>query len=136
MGTLLDHDKVPAEELKNFRQAYYEELRLNQAVRAGARTRFEYAWCLVRNETRVDIKRGNMLPEDLFATGDEESRWDYLLYLAVAYTKLGDYKRAQDGCHELLAVEPNHSQAQELLQQVQHRMTKEGLKGRYLAALP
>ncbi|KAI1285645.1 Mitochondrial fission 1 protein [Halotydeus destructor] len=129
MEALLDHDTVHPDELKKFEQAYYEQLRLSGAAGATARTRFEYAWCLVRSKFRADIKRGILILEDLCATGDEEARRDYLFYLAVANTKLGDYQRAQECCTKFLAVEPQNRQAQELLQLVKQRMTKEGLKG-------
>lgn len=47
----------------------------------ASRTRFEYAWCLVRSKYRADIKRGIILLEDLCATGDDEAKRDYLFYL-------------------------------------------------------
>lgn len=67
--------------------------------------------------------------EDLCATGDDEARRDYLFYLAIANTKLGENQRALECCKKFLSVEPNNRQAQELEKIIKDRQLKEGLKG-------
>lgn len=123
-------DTAPAEELKKFERQYYEEMNKGGA---GNQTRFNYAWCLIRSKYRADVHRGIMLLEDLCSTGDVDARRDYLFYLAIANTKIGEYARANDLIKKFLTVEPNNRQAQELEKVIKDRMTKEGLKGLALA---
>ena len=129
MEALLD-ETAPAEELKKFEKAYYEEMN-----RGGAsnQTRFNYAWCLIRSKYRADIHRGIMLLEDLCSTGDTEARRDYLFYLSIANTKIHEYHRAHDCIKKFLSVEPNNRQAQDLEKLIKDRLTKEGLKGLAIA---
>lgn len=129
MEALLD-ETAPAEELKKFEKAYYEEMN-----RGGAsnQTRFNYAWCLIRSKYRADIHRGIMLLEDLCSTGDSEARRDYLFYLSIANTKIHEYQRAHDCIKRFLSVEPNNRQAQDLEKLIKDRLTKEGLKGLAIA---
>jgi fission 1 protein len=129
MEALLE-ENAPAEELKKFEKAYYEEMN-----RGGAsnQTRFNYAWCLIRSRCRPDIHRGIMLLEDLCSTGDSEARRDYLFYLAIANTKISEYQRANDCVKKFLAVEPNNRQAKDLEKIIKDRLTKEGLKGLAIA---
>ena len=53
------------------------------------KAQFEYAWCLVRSKRTGDIRRGNVLLEELFKRSqDETAKRDYLFYLAVGHTRL------------------------------------------------
>jgi len=119
-------DFVSADDLKKFERNYYDETSSNTL---SNRTRFEYSWALIRSKYRADIKRGILLLEDLCATGDDEARRDYLFYLAIANTKLGENQRALECCKKFLSVEPNNRQAQELEKIIKDRQLKEGLKG-------
>jgi fission 1 protein len=129
MEALLE-DYVSSEDLKKFERAYYDE---NSKGQVTARTRFEYAWSLIRSKFQADIKRGILILEDLCSTGDDEAKRDYLFYLAVANTKLGEYQRAHECCKKFLTVEPSNRQAQELEKLIRDRITKEGLKGMAIA---
>ncbi|KAI1308213.1 Mitochondrial fission 1 protein [Halotydeus destructor] len=128
MEALID-DPVHPEELKKLEEAYYEQLRLSEVAGAMAKTRSDYAWCLVRSKLQADIMRGILYLEDMRAIGDEEKRQDHLFCLAVANTKLGDYQRAMECCTMFLATNPNNRRVQELLHLVRMRMAKVGLKG-------
>lgn len=111
-----------------------------------------YAWSLIRSKYRADVKRGIILLEDLCSSGDEDgkvtdmlksyrqfllmdislaARRDYLFYLSIANTKLGEYDRAHECVKKFLTVEPENRQAQELEKIIKDRMTKEGLKGEH-----
>jgi len=125
MEALLE-DFVSGDDLKKFERNYYDE---ESSKTLTNRTRFEYSWALIRSKFRADIKRGILLLEDLCSTGDEEARRDYLFYLAIANTKLGENQRALECCKKFLSVEPNNRQAQELEKIIKDRQLKEGLKG-------
>lgn len=130
MEALLE-DYTPAEEMKRFEKAYYDEV--NKGGPVNNQTRFNYAWCLIRSKYRADIHRGILLMEDLCSSGDSDARRDYLFYLAIANTKINDYQRAQELTKKFLSVEPNNRQAQELDKLIRERMTREGLKGLAIA---
>lgn len=96
------------EELKKFERAYYDEL--NSKGFASPKTRFEYAWALIRSKHTADLRKGILLLEELCSSGDPEARRDYLYYLAVANTKVKEYDRAMDCIKKFLSVEPNNRQ--------------------------
>ena len=130
MEALLE-DYTPADEMKKFEKAYYDEV--NKGSSIHNQTRFNYAWCLIRSRYRADIQRGILLMEDLCSSGDADARRDYLFYLAIGNTKIQDYERALQLTKKFLSVEPENRQAHELEKLIKDRMTKEGLKGLAMA---
>ncbi|CAI9736884.1 mitochondrial fission 1 protein-like [Octopus vulgaris] len=80
------YDYVSAEDLKK-----YEQLYLGQEKRGVIHesTYFDYALCLIRSKYSNDIRKGIAFLQDILQkTNDDQSRRDYLYYLAVGFTKL------------------------------------------------
>ncbi|RWS28473.1 BLTX81-like protein [Leptotrombidium deliense] len=125
MEALLE-ECVSSEDLRKFERKYYEE-RDNGTV--NNRTMFEYAWALIRSKFNAEVKKGIMLLEQLCYSGDDDAKRDYLFYLSVANTRIGDYPRALNCTRKFLAAEPNNRQAQDLEKIIKERMAKESLKG-------
>jgi len=123
-------ETVPVEDLKKFEQKYHEEL---QAGQVSSLAQFEYAWCLVRSRYPADIRKGIILLEDLFQNRDEESKRDYLYYLAIGNTKLKEYATALKYVRALLQVEPGNRQAQDLEALIKKRLEKDGMVGMAVA---
>ncbi|GAB6019889.1 mitochondrial membrane protein [Chamberlinius hualienensis] len=125
MDSVLD-DVVPVEDLKKFENQYKEQHNRGHIL---PKTKFEYAWCLVRSNYAADIRRGIFFLEDLVKSGDIEAKRDYLYYLAVGNARIREYNVALMYLENLLSVEPSNSQAKELSKVIQKRMHNEGLMG-------
>ncbi|GFS94616.1 mitochondrial fission 1 protein [Nephila pilipes] len=119
-------DYISSEDLKKFEAVYQNHL---QDGSVTAREQFDYAWCLIRSKYPADIRRGVVLLEDLFLSGDATAKRDYMYYLAIGHTKLKDYNRALKLLSKFLSIEPTNRQAQELQRYVKEKMRKEGLLG-------
>ncbi|XP_042900322.1 mitochondrial fission 1 protein [Parasteatoda tepidariorum] len=120
------HDYVSTEDLKKFEAVYHSNLQNGQVT---TREQFDYAWCLIRSKYAADIRRGVVLLEDLFQSGDAMQKRDYMYYLAIGHTKLKDYNRALQLLSKFLSIEPTNRQAQTLQKYVKGKMKKEGLLG-------
>jgi len=119
-------DFIADSDLQKFEMKYNDEVRRN--IR-DPKTKFDYAWCLVRSRYPADIRKGVAFMEDLFRHGDEAARRDYVYYLAFGKCKLKEYSDARKYIKAFLEIEPTNRQAQELKEIVDKRMTKEGLAG-------
>ena len=128
MEYLLDEVVAPSE-LKKFEQAYNEEIRAKGHTSPACQ--FEYAWALVRSKYPADIRKGNLLLEDLVKNQDEANsgKRDYLYYLAIGNARLKEYNTALKYIRGLLQVQPGNRQAQDLEAVIKKRMEKEGLIG-------
>ncbi|XP_042912908.1 mitochondrial fission 1 protein [Parasteatoda tepidariorum] len=120
------HDYVSTEDLKKFEAVYNSNLHNGKVT---TREQFDYAWCLIRSKYAADIRRGVVLLEDLFQSGDALQKRDYMYYLAIGHTKLKDYNRALQLLSKFLSVEPTNRQAQTLQKYVKDKMQTEGLWG-------
>ncbi|KAK3095133.1 hypothetical protein FSP39_010667 [Pinctada imbricata] len=109
------------------------ELMYNEQVMRGdpsEKAQFEYAWCLVRSKYVEDMKHGVALLEDLFKkASDDDSRRDYLYYLAVGYTRIKEYPDALKYAKALLKIEPGNVQGIQLKNYINDKMKKEGILG-------
>lgn len=123
-------DFIPPDKLREFEQKFLEEKRSNNL---SVKTRFEYAWALIKSKYKGDVKRGIDLLEELGHDVKAKDKRDYLYYLAVANTKLGDYERALQLTESFLKIEPNNRQAVELKAIIKDRVRKDGLRGAAIA---
>ncbi|RWS15630.1 BLTX81-like protein [Dinothrombium tinctorium] len=130
MEALIEDDTCDERERAEFTRKYFDELK---SGRVSNTTKFEYSWSLIRSKAKEDVRKGVDLLEQLCFDGDEDARRDYLFYLSIANTKLGDYQRALDCNEQFLSAEPNNYQAQELQRIIKRKMTKEGLQGLAIA---
>lgn len=119
-------DYIAESDLKKFEKEYNDEMRKN--IR-NPKTKFDYAWCLIRSRYPADIRKGVAFMEDLFKSGDEVARRDYVYYLAFGKCKLKEYSDAKRYIKAFLEIEPGNRQAQELKDVIDKRLTKEGLAG-------
>lgn len=123
-------DFISPEMLREFEQKYLDEKR-NNAI--AEKTRFEYAWALIRSKFKGDVRRGIDILEELAVDKNSRDKRDFLYYLAVANTKIGEYDRALDLVDKFLQVEPHNRQATELKAIIKERIKKDGIKGAAIA---
>ncbi|CAG2053909.1 unnamed protein product [Timema podura] len=125
MEDVLD-EVVSVDDLKKFELIYHEQLR---AGNVSPKAQFEYAWCLVRSKYSGDIRKGIILLEDLFQTGNVEGKRDYLYYLAIGNARIKEYTKALHFVRAFLQIEPGNQQVHALETIIRKRMEKEGLMG-------
>ncbi|KAK0750976.1 putative mitochondrial fission protein [Schizothecium vesticola] len=94
----------------------------------GVQTKFNYAWGLVKSDTRTDQHLGVMLLSEIFRTSPERRR-ECLYYLALGNFKLGNYANARKYNDLLLDNEPANLQATNLRALIDDKVAKEGLMG-------
>lgn len=70
---------------QKYEKVYHEQLNSGNITQ---KAQFEYAWCLVRSKYSCDIRKGLILLEELFHTDKEESKRDYLYYLAIGNARI------------------------------------------------
>lgn len=129
MDEVLD-EVVPTEDLKKYEKVYHEQLNSGNITQ---KAQFEYAWCLVRSKYSGDIRKGLILLEELFHTDKEESKRDYLYYLAIGNARIKEYNKALHYVRGFLQIEPGNHQVHDLEVVIKKRMEKEGLVGVALA---
>lgn len=121
------NDYVSAEDLKK-----YEQLYINQEKRGviNEKTHFDYALCLVRSKYTNDIRKGIAFLQDILQkTNDDQSRRDYLYFLAVGYTKLKEYENALQYIKMVQSLQPENHQALSMEKYIKKKLTHEGLMG-------
>ncbi|KAL2159806.1 hypothetical protein VTH06DRAFT_1939 [Thermothelomyces fergusii] len=94
----------------------------------GVQTKFNYAWGLVKSNSRHDQHLGVMLLAEIFRTSLDRRR-ECLYYLALGNYKLGNYAEARKYNDLLLDKEPGNLQAANLRSLIDDRVAKEGLMG-------
>ncbi|KAK1755798.1 hypothetical protein QBC47DRAFT_381324 [Echria macrotheca] len=94
----------------------------------GVQTKFNYAWGLVKSNTRTDQHLGVMLLSEIFRTSPERRR-ECLYYLALGNYKLGNYAQARKYNDLLVDMEPSNLQASNLRTLIDDKVAKEGLMG-------
>ncbi|KAK8119537.1 mitochondrial fission 1 protein [Apiospora kogelbergensis] len=127
---LLDHvDAVDAEtplkpdELQVLRSQYEKE-----GDMVGVQTKFNYAWGLVKSNSRNDQQTGVQLLSEIFRVSPERRR-ECLYYLALGNYKLGNYGEARRYNDLLLEKEPMNMQSADLRRLIDDKVAKEGLMG-------
>ncbi|KAK0714604.1 hypothetical protein B0H67DRAFT_578572 [Lasiosphaeris hirsuta] len=99
----------------------------------GVQTKFNYAWGLVKSNTRTDQHLGLMLLSEIFRTSPERRR-ECLYYLALGNYKLASYAQARKYNDLLLDIEPHNLQAANLQAMIDDKVAKEGLMGVAIAS--
>ncbi|PHH90353.1 hypothetical protein CDD83_3915 [Cordyceps sp. RAO-2017] len=94
----------------------------------GVQTKFNYAWGLVKSNSRSDQQHGVRLLSDIFRLSPERRR-ECLYYLGLGNYKLGNYGEARRYNDLLLDKEPANLQAADLRQLIDNRVAREGLMG-------
>ncbi|KAJ5905741.1 Mitochondrial fission 1 protein [Penicillium subrubescens] len=94
----------------------------------GIQTKFNYAWGLIKSNTRPDQQEGVRLLSEIFR-GAPERRRECLYYLALGNYKLGNYGEARRYNDLLLEKEPANLQAASLGSLIDDKVAKEGLVG-------
>ncbi|ROT42165.1 mitochondrial fission 1 protein [Sodiomyces alkalinus F11] len=114
---------LKASELQVLRAQYEKE-----GDMVGVQTKFNYAWGLVKSDTRHDQQLGVRLLSEIFRTSPDRRR-ECLYYMALGNYKLGNYAEARRYNDLLLDKEPANLQAADLRQLVDDKVAKEGLMG-------
>ncbi|KAI1341577.1 mitochondria fission 1 protein [Xylariaceae sp. FL0016] len=114
---------LKADELAVLRNQYEKEGDL-----VGVQTKFNYAWGLVKSNSRNDQQLGVRLLSDIFRASPERRR-ECLYYLALGNYKLGNYAEARRYNDLLVEREPANLQAADLRRLIDDKVTKEGLMG-------
>jgi len=94
----------------------------------GVQTKFNYAWGLIKSNTRNEQQEGVRLLTDIFRTTPERRR-ECLYYLGLGNFKLGNYAEARRYNDLLLDKEPNNLQAASLRTLIDDKVAREGLMG-------
>ncbi|XP_038050605.1 mitochondrial fission 1 protein-like [Patiria miniata] len=117
---------VTIEDLKKFEQIYNCELARGKV---SGRSKFNYAWCLIRSRYTNDLRKGVYLLEELLREGNPQVQRDCLFYLGVGYYRLKDYTKALKYVQGIQQIEPNNTQAKDLEQLIGKKMKRDGLMG-------
>jgi len=117
--------EVTSEDLKAQEEKYNKELKEGKV---GRHTEFNYACFLVQSRYRGDVQRGIHLLEQLYQNPEENSKRDFVFFLALGNARLGEYTAALQYLDGLLAVEPDNSQVADLKAQLQQRMRDKAVK--------
>lgn len=91
-------------------------------------TKFNYAWGLIKSNTRPEQQEGVRLLSEIFRASPDRRR-ECLYYLALGNYKLGNYAEARRYNDSLLELEQGNLQAQSLRSLVDDKVAKEGLMG-------
>ncbi|KXJ95251.1 mitochondria fission 1 protein [Microdochium bolleyi] len=94
----------------------------------GVQTKFNFAWGLVKSNSRNDQQQGVRLLSEIFRVSPERRR-ECLYYLALGNYKLGNYADARRYNDLLLDKEPANLQAADLRRLIDDKVAKEGLMG-------
>ncbi|KAI0099960.1 mitochondria fission 1 protein [Nemania sp. FL0031] len=94
----------------------------------GVQTKFNYAWGLVKSNSRNHQQTGVRLLSEIFRLSPERRR-ECLYYLALGNYKLGNYGEARRYNDLLIEKEPANLQAADLRRLIDDKVTKEGLVG-------
>ncbi|KAL2008618.1 hypothetical protein VTN00DRAFT_6812 [Thermoascus crustaceus] len=94
----------------------------------GVQTKFNYAWGLIKSNSRSEQQEGVRLLSEIFRTAPERRR-ECLYYLALGNYKLGNYAEARRYNDLLLEHEPENLQAASLRSLIDDKVAKEGLMG-------
>ncbi|KAI1304556.1 mitochondria fission 1 protein [Xylaria venustula] len=94
----------------------------------GVQTKFNYAWGLVKSNSRNNQQTGVRLLSEIFRVAPERRR-ECLYYLALGNYKLGNYGEARRYNDLLLEKEPANLQAADLRRLIDEKVTREGLVG-------
>jgi len=118
---------VSDEEIERCREEYIESKRVGGEEEKLAS--FRYAYALIKSQHHPQISDGIMLMEELYRSGDQSAKRDYLYYVAIGHTRLKRYEPALDCVNLFLQFEPNNSQATQLRAYIKNKLTKDGLMG-------
>lgn len=91
-------------------------------------TRFNYAWGLIKSGNHKQQEFGVQILTELYKS-EKDMRREVLYYLSLGSFKLGDYTNAKRYVEALLEIEPHNLQAQTLLENIEDKITTEGLIG-------
>ncbi|KAL2219544.1 mitochondria fission 1 protein [Thermoascus aurantiacus ATCC 26904] len=94
----------------------------------GVQTKFNYAWGLIKSNSRSEQQEGVRLLSEIFRSAPERRR-ECLYYLALGNYKLGNYGEARRYNDLLLEHEPENLQAASLRSLIDDKVAKEGLMG-------
>ncbi|EMR66952.1 mitochondrial membrane protein [Eutypa lata] len=111
------------QELQVLRAQYEKEGEM-----VGIQTKFNYAWGLVKSNSRNDQQDGVRMLSDIFRVAPERRR-ECLYYLALGNYKLGNYGEARRYNDLLADKEPANLQAADLRRLIDDKVAKEGLVG-------
>lgn len=100
----------------------------NEAPQVTIQTKFNFAWGLIKSNTRTHQQEGVKLLTDIFRDFPERRR-ECLYYISLAHYKLGNYSDARRYNDMLLEQEPRNLQAQSLRQLIDDKVAREGLVG-------
>ncbi|TAQ91035.1 hypothetical protein B7494_g649 [Chlorociboria aeruginascens] len=111
------------EELQVLRSQYESE-----GEHVGIQTQFNFAWGLIKSNTRPDQQEGVRLLSEIFKNAPERRR-ECLYYLALGNYKLGNYAEARRYNDLLVDKEPQNLQASSLRSLIDDKVAQEGLMG-------
>ncbi|KAJ3196294.1 mitochondrial membrane protein [Irineochytrium annulatum] len=116
---------IPKQELDVLASAYAKE---KEAGSVRPQTKFDYAWGLVRSNTKADQELGIVLLNEIYRENPTRRR-ECLYYLSLGDFKLGNYREARKFNEHLLQMEPRNSQALQLRKMIDEKVRSEGLVG-------
>lgn len=111
------------EELQVLRSQYEKE-----GEYVGLQTKFNFAWGLIKSDSRNEQQEGVRLLSEIFRTSRERRR-ECLYYLALGNYKLANYAEAKRYNDLLLELEPRNLQAESLKDLINDKVAKEGMVG-------
>ena len=111
-------------ELKGARAAYFDALDTGEEVEEK---KFTYAWTLIHQKSRDDMRAGIALLEEL-STSKGVQR-DALYYQATAQYRLEQYMDSRKSLQQLLVLDPSNRQALDMKALVESVLQREGAIG-------
>ncbi|KAI5960848.1 FIS1 [Candida pseudojiufengensis] len=93
-----------------------------------SQTQFNYAWGLIKSNQHRLQQQGIDILVKLYKQ-ESEMRREILYYLSLGSFKIGDFSNAKRYIDSLLKIEPENQQALQLKDNIDDKITKEGLIG-------
>ncbi|KAI5950107.1 FIS1 [Candida jiufengensis] len=100
----------------------------SEEPKPSPQTRFNYAWGLIKSNSHKQQREGLEILTSLYKT-ETSMRREILYYLSLVSFKIGDYTNAKRYIEALLKIEPHNSQASQLKENIEEKITQEGLIG-------
>ncbi|CAI5760130.1 unnamed protein product [Candida verbasci] len=93
-----------------------------------SQTKFNYAWGLIKSNNHKYQQNGIAILIELHKLEPTMQR-EILYYLSLGSFKLGDYSNAKRYIETLIKREPDNLQAKHLLNEINDKITQDGLMG-------
>jgi len=110
------HEEVDSSLREDLEYSFLKELKNGGVTQ---KTKYRYAWCLLRSTIKSDWSSSLRLFKEILA--EERDNVDCLYHLIYANVKLRNYSEAFECCDNLLKNKPDHRDAKYIRQYVEEQ---------------